>query len=155
MQTRFVRLALPTLLALFASAPAVAQIRIGVDLGAVRIRISPEAPPPPRVEVRMSRPSRDYVWIGGYWDRQDDRWAWAPGRWEQPAQRGSQWIRPEYRREDGAYRYQPGHWSHQRVEEGEDYSRWRKEHGRGNGKHRGHDRDNERGDDREGHGRHR
>jgi len=152
MPQRFARLLFPAALALLSCAPAYAQIRIGVDLGDIRIRIAPEPPPPPRVEVIMVRPSRHHVWIQGYWDRRDDRWAWAPGRWEQPSQRGSSWIRPQYRREGGAYRYEPGHWSHQRMEEGEDYSRWRKEHGRGHGKGhdkgrgRGHDKDRDRDD---------
>ena len=151
MQKQLARLVIPMVLAGFSYAPASAQIRLGVDLGAVRIRIAPEAPPPPRVEVRMSRPSRNHVWIGGYWDRQDDRWAWAPGRWEEPSRRGSRWVKPRYQRENGAYRYEPGRWSHQRLEEGEDYSRWRNEHGRGSDKRRGNDRDRDRGDEHRGH----
>jgi len=141
MHKKLPKLFLPAVLALLSCAPAVAQIRIGVDLGAIRIRIAPEPPPPPRVEVRMHRPSRGHIWIQGYWDRQDDRWAWSPGRWERPSQRGSMWIRPQYRRESGAYRYEPGHWSHQRMEESEDYSRWRQErrHDREKKKGRGHD----------------
>lgn len=145
MQKPLARLVLPAALMALGWVPATAQIRIGLDLGAVRIRIAPEAPPPPRMEVRMERPSRSHVWINGYWDRQDDRWAWAPGRWEEPP-RDSSWVRPQYRREGEAYRYEPGHWSHQRMEEGEDYTRWHKEHGRGSGGHgnhgRGHEQDN-------------
>jgi hypothetical protein len=152
MQKNFLKLALPAVLAIVAGAPAFAQIRLGLDLGPVRIRISPEAPPPPRTEIRLSRPSRSHVWIGGYWDRQDDRWAWAPGRWEAPGQRGSRWIKPRYQREGGAYRYEPGHWSNQRMEEGDDYSRWRNERGRGNGKQKGNDRGRDR-DDRGEHDR--
>ncbi len=140
------KLAIPAMFAAFSCVPAVAQIRVGVDLGAIRIRIAPEAPPPPQVEVRMARPSRNHVWIRGYWDRQDDRWAWSPGRWEEPTQRGSRWIRPRYQPEGGAYRYEPGHWSHQRLEEGEDYSRWRQEHGRQPGGHGGRERNRERDD---------
>ena len=87
-----------------------------------------EAPPPPRHEHRGYAPGPDYVWIDGYWDRQDDRWAWAPGRWEAPGQRGSNWVKPQYRKEGGAYRYEPGHWSHQKMVEGDDYTRWHKEH---------------------------
>ena len=136
MQMPLAKLVFPAVLAVLSCAPAHAQVRLRVDLGAVHIRISPEPPPPPRMERRMIRPSRSHVWIKGYWDRQDDRWAWAPGRWEEPSQRGSRWIKPHYRPEAGAYRYEPGHWSHQRMEEGEDYSRWQKEHGRGNDKHK-------------------
>ena len=149
MQKRLATLIMPAVLAVFSYSPATAQIRVGVYLGPVRIRIAPEAPPPPRVEVIMERPSRDYMWIPGYWDRQDDRWAWAPGRWEEPEQRGSVWIRPQYRREYGAYRYEPGRWSHQRMEEGEDYSRWRNEHGRGHGNGRGHGHGHGHGHDRD------
>jgi len=143
-------MALPALIAAFSYSPATAQIRIGVDLPSVHIRIAPEAPPPPRVEMRMVRPSHRHVWIGGYWDRQDDRWAWAPGRWEEPSRRGSRWVRPQYRREGGAYRYEPGRWSYQRMEEGEDYRRWRKEHGRGHKKgHDKHDKHDKRDHDRD------
>lgn len=140
MQKSLVKLAIPAVLALFTSAPAFSQVRIGVDLGAVRIRIAPDAPPRPRYERRTPRPGPNHVWIAGYWDREGDSWGWAPGRWEEPSQRGSTWIRPQYRREGGAYRYEPGRWSHQRMEEGEDYSRWRREHGRGSEGNRHEDR---------------
>ena len=131
-------LIIPAALALSIGAPSFAQVRIGVDLGTVRIRIAPDAPPRPRWERRPPQPSQQYVWIAGYWDRQDDRWGWAPGRWEAPAQLDSHWIRPMYVREGSAYRYEPGRWSHQRMEEGEDYSNWHREHGRGHEKHKGH-----------------
>jgi WXXGXW repeat (2 copies) len=130
MKNSWTKLMLPAALMVLSCASATAQVRLGVNAGPLRIRIAPEAPPPPRVERRPSRPSRNHVWIGGYWDRQGERWDWAPGRWERPEQRGSQWIKPRYQQEGGAYRYDPGHWSHQKVEEGEDYSRWHKEHGR-------------------------
>jgi hypothetical protein len=134
--------------------PASAQVRIGVDLGPVSIRIAPDAPPPPRWERRSVWPGRSYVWIGGYWDRQEDQWAWTPGRWEEPARRDSRWIRPRYLQQDGAYRYEPGHWSHQQMVEGDDYTRWHKEHGRGeghgddhdNGRHHGRGHDNGHGE---------
>jgi len=141
MSTALKRWIAPAVFVLMSCVPSPAQISVGVDFGPVRIRIAPEAPPPPRMERRAARPSRDHVWIKGYWDRQDDRWAWAPGRWEVPTQSGSRWISPQYRPEGGAYRYEPGHWSHQRMEEGEDYSHWRKEHGRGQDNPKGHERD--------------
>ena len=149
MTHRLAKWILPAALAAISCVPAVAQIRVGVDLGAIRIRIAPDAPPPLRQEFRTERPSRQHVWIQGYWDRQDDRWAWAPGRWENPGRRGSSWVRPQYRNEGGAYRYEPGHWSHQRMVEGDDYSRWRNDRGRGRGNQKGRDRerDNDRRDD--------
>lgn len=144
MQTTMARLLLPAVLAALSSAPATAQIRIAVELPSIHIRIAPDAPPPPQVEVRMHRPSRNHLWIAGYWDRHGDRWAWEPGRWERPTRRGSRWVPARYPREGGAYRYEPGHWSHQKMIEGDDYTRWHREHGRsshGRGsKGRGHDR---------------
>lgn len=133
MQMKILKLAVPIAIALLTGVPGSAQIRLGVELPSVHIRIAPEAPPPIRMERRMPRPDRGHVWIAGYWDRQGDRWDWSPGRWERPGRHGSRWIRPQYRQEHGATRYEPGHWSHQRVEEHEEYSRWRKDHRR---KHR-------------------
>jgi hypothetical protein len=148
MHIRLAAVIIPAVLATLSSVPSFAQIRVGVDLGAIFIRIAPEGPPPPRMERRMRRPGPQHVWIEGYWDRRDDRWAWESGRWEEPARRGSYWIKPQYHRESGAIRYEPGRWSHQRVDEGEDYSRWKKEHGRDEGKGnngRGPRRDDRRG----------
>ncbi|HEX7552079.1 MAG TPA: hypothetical protein VF378_00875, partial [Geothrix sp.] len=78
MPNQLVRWVLPAALAAFTFVPASAQVRAGVNLPGLHIRVSPDAPPRPRVEVRPARPGRNHVWIGGYWDRQDDRWAWAP-----------------------------------------------------------------------------
>lgn len=141
-------LLLPAMLAALSSAPATAQIRIGVDLPSIHIRIAPDAPPPPQLEVRRHRPSRNHRWIAGYWDRRDDRWAWAPGRWERPSRRGSSWIAARYQREGEAYRYEPGHWSHQRMVEGDDYTRWHRDHGRGSEGRGDRKRDHDRGDRR-------
>lgn len=146
MKQTLARLALPGSLAVLmalGSVPATAQIRIGVDLPSIHIRIAPDAPPPLQMETRMRRPSRNHRWIAGYWDRQDDRWAWAPGRWERPTRRGSSWVAPRYQREGEAYRYEPGHWSHRKLVEGDDYTRWHRDHGRGS------ERRDDRGRDRE------
>lgn len=140
MANRLANLVIPVVLAACSYAPAVAQVRVGVDLGAIHIRMAPDAPPPLQREVRMRRPSRNHTWVAGYWDRQDDRWAWAPGRWEE-SRRGSSWVKARYQRDGGGYRYEPGHWSNQRLERGEEYNRWHKEHGRGQGDHGRNDRD--------------
>lgn len=148
------RLILPAVFAALSCLPAAAQIRIGVELPSIHIRIAPDAPPPIRMEARPYRPSPNYLWVAGYWDRQDDRWAWSPGRWENPGHRGSSWVQPRYQREDGAYRYEPGHWSHQRLVEGDDYNRWRREHGHGrqNRDHEDRGRNDGRGDRNDGRG---
>jgi hypothetical protein len=115
--------------------PAAAQVR--ADLGPIHIRIVSDAPPRARHERRAARPHRDAVWIKGAWDRQDDRWVWVSGRWEQPTRSRARWINATYSREGCSWfsrrncrwRYVPGHWSYQQVREGEDYRQWRNERG--------------------------
>jgi hypothetical protein len=41
------------------------------------------APPPPRVEVKPPKPSKNAAWIDGYWQR-DREWIWSPGFWRVP-----------------------------------------------------------------------
>ena len=127
MYKRILRSMAFTSLAALAADPAIAQ-DIRADVGPLRIRIAREAPPRARYERRPPRPGRDYVWINGYWDHQDDRWVWLSGRWDRPGDRRHRWRGPRYRREYGAWRYEPGHWSNQEVVEDEDYRRWRDEH---------------------------
>jgi len=98
--------------------------------GNLEIRIGRQAPPRVRYERRYARPSRDAVWVRGFWDWQGDNWVWIPGRWIVPEERRARWVGPRYVRFAGGYRYVPGHWSNQRVVEGEDYRRWREEHRR-------------------------
>ncbi|HET9794970.1 MAG TPA: YXWGXW repeat-containing protein [Thermoanaerobaculia bacterium] len=118
--------------------PARAQVPVP-PLPHLEIHIAHSHPPRFRHEVRPERPGRDYVWIGGFWDWEGDQWIWVPGRWDRPAGHHVRWIRPRYVHEYGAYRYEPGHWSNQRIEEGDEYRRWRDEH---HGHHRhGDDRD--------------
>lgn len=114
-------------LAVLTAGPVSAQVH--ADLGPLHIRIATEGPPPIRVERRPVSPGRDYVWIGGYWDRRDDRWEWIGGRWDRPADRHYSWVRARYAREGKAWRYEPGHWSNERLND-EEYRRWRDENAR-------------------------
>jgi hypothetical protein len=108
------------------AAPAMADTR--ADVGPLHIHIATDAPPRAQREYRTVRKDRDAVWIKGYWDRQDGRWAWVAGRWERPSDRHDRWISARYRRESGAWRYEPAHWSHQQIVEGDEYQQWRREH---------------------------
>jgi hypothetical protein len=128
---RIVRsVSLPALAAVV-SAPLFAQLPPPPPmppLPGLEIRIGRQAPPRIRRERRAVRPSRDAVWVAGFWDWQGDSWVWIPGRWVVPEARRARWIAPRYVRIAGGWRYIPGHWSNQRVIEGEDYRRWREEH---------------------------
>ena len=113
---------------LFAQLPPPPPVPPLPPLPGLEIRIGRQAPPRIRRERRYARPSRDAVWVAGFWDWQGDGWVWIPGRWAVPEVRRARWIGPRYVREYGGWRYVPGHWSNQRVIEGEDYRRWRDEH---------------------------
>jgi len=130
------RLLKPFLLGAFAvsmAAPAFAQTAIRADIGPLHIRIVDDAPPPIRYERRPPRPDRDYIWIGGYWDRRGDRWDWVSGRWDRPYDRRYSWVRARYVREGRQWRYEPGHWSNERLDDS-DYRRWRNDRNRGRGR---------------------
>ena len=88
---RMLPVALVMLSTALAPAPAFAQVR--VQIGVPYVRFSAEAPPPMREEVIIARPSREHVWIRGYWDRDGDRWAWREGRWERPEHRNNRYGR--------------------------------------------------------------
>lgn len=131
MLTRVLKSMMFTALAALMAIPAVAQIR--ADIGSLHIRIASSPPPRAQYERRPARPHRDSVWINGYWHRWDDRWDWVSGRWDQPNNRGSRWVKaryvregcPWYRQRDCGWRYEPAHWSDQRLVEGDDYRQWR------------------------------
>lgn len=121
------------------SLPAAGQVdlRFGIPLPELEIRVGQSAPPRMRSEHKPPRPGRDYMWLKGSWGWQSNDWAWMPGRWERPHQHGAWWVQARYVREGRAWRYEPAHWSTQRVIEGEDYRRWRSENER-DGHHDGH-----------------
>ncbi len=151
MLEKMLKLGLATTFAVLTAlpAPAQVQVRVGVQLPGLEIRVGHRAPPRLLREHRPMSPGRGYMWIPGAWDWQNDDWAWIAGRWDRPNARRARWIRPRYMREGAAWRYEPGHWSNQRVVEGEDYRRWRDEsrRNRDQGRHRGRDR-RDRGDRR-------
>jgi hypothetical protein len=112
MQKKFVNLFLPAALAVFICGPAFTQNNKAVDRGAAGVKMSHTAPPRARTEKRSARPSPNHTWIGGYWEPQNEQWAWAPGRWEEPTVMGSRWVKPKYHHEKDGYHYEAGHWSH-------------------------------------------
>jgi len=127
------------------SLPAAGQtdLRFGIPLPELEIRVGHSAPPKMRSERQPPRPGRDYLWLKGSWGWHGNEWAWMPGRWERPNERGAKWVTARYGRDGSAWRYEPAHWSNQHVIEGEDYRRWRSE----NDQHRNH----EDGRDHDGH----
>ncbi len=69
-----------------------------------------EAPPPPREEVVVERPSRDHIWIAGYWGWNHGRHEWVSGHWELPPRGRHEWIAPRWERRGSGYVFFRGYW---------------------------------------------
>jgi hypothetical protein len=68
------------------------------------------APPPPLlVESPGAPPSREAVWIPGFWSWTGLRFAWVAGCWSAPRP-GWRWIEGYWKPERGAWRWEPGRW---------------------------------------------
>ena len=96
-------------LLLMAAGAMSAQISIGVRIG---------APPPLRVvRVQPRSPGPDYMWLGGYWYPQGNKYKWHDGYWTRPPYSGARWVEP---RHDG-HEYFAGHWGGERGDFNHDH----------------------------------
>ncbi len=90
-----------------------AGVSVGVSIGGpgpmIMVR---EGPPPPRRERidERHRPSRDAVWITGFWRYDGRAYVWMPGRWELPPRGNHEWIEPRWENRGGGYVFIEGHW---------------------------------------------
>jgi hypothetical protein len=117
-----------SILALLAAGTIFAQLSIGIRIG---------APPPMRIQrIQPRSPGSDYVWVGGYWYPNGNRYRWHEGYWTRPPYGGARWVEP---RHDGNQFYN-GYWDGARQLQ-HDHN-W----DRGRGKNR--NRDYNRGQDR-------
>jgi hypothetical protein len=71
--------------------------------------------PPPRERVVVERypaPSREAVWVDGYWAYSGNgRYVWVEGRWEHPPERYRTYVAPHWKRHPrGGYVYVEGYW---------------------------------------------
>jgi hypothetical protein len=71
-----------------------------------------QPPPPPRREVVLERerPSRDHVWINGYWVWREGRHAWVAGHWERPPHPHAVWVEPRWEHRREGYVFIAGSW---------------------------------------------
>ena len=77
---------------------------------------------PPRVpiaksEARGRAPSKNAVWVPGYWDMEGNRstgpragWVWLPGRWLAPPVQHARWDPAHWGWSDEWWSWFPGHW---------------------------------------------
>jgi YXWGXW repeat-containing protein len=67
-------------------------------------------PPLTPVEVIPSSPGFNYVWIGGHYRWDSDRYVWTPGSWAVPARGYSVWVPGRWDRDGHGWFWVNGHW---------------------------------------------
>jgi len=114
-------------LTLLAAGAALAQLSIGVRIG---------APPQMRVvRVQPRSPGEGYVWVAAYWYPVGNHYKWHDGYWTRPAYGGARWVEP---RHDGE-RYYSGYWDGDRGQMGHDHN-WDRNRDHNRDYNRDHDR---------------
>lgn len=107
---------LPVLIAVGAFAPFTARGAALVAprlIAAVDVNVYLGAPPAPRHEVivERDRPSRNHVWVEGYWANRHGRHEWIRGHWELPPHGRTVWIAPRWEKRDRGYVFIDGYWA--------------------------------------------
>ena len=69
-------------------------------------------PPPPRHEVviESQRPSREHVWIKGYYVWRENHHAWIAGHWERPPHPHAVWVEPRWEKHPEGHVFIEGFW---------------------------------------------
>lgn len=66
-------------------------------------------PPPLLVEVPGAAPSRDAIWIPGFWAWSGTRFVWVAGDWSAPWP-GHTWVEGHWKRSGAGFAWVPGRW---------------------------------------------
>jgi WXXGXW repeat (2 copies) len=67
--------------------------------------------------VQPRSPGPDYLWIGGYWYPQGNKYRWHDGYWTRPPYAGARWVEPHH---DGNQYFQ-GRWNGDRGDVNHDH----------------------------------
>ncbi len=90
-------------------------ISVGVSIGGPGpgpIVLLREGPPPPRREYidERHRPSREAIWVSGFWRHDGRAYVWVAGHWDMPPRGMHSWIEPRWESRGGGYVFIEGHW---------------------------------------------
>lgn len=100
----------PTSTVYTAPAPAIGTtVAVPSPVGGSSIVVM-QAPPAAQQEVPTPRPSRDHVWVAGYWSWKSDHYQWLAGHWEIPPRVGAVWVPPRWQPEGTSWRFYEGYW---------------------------------------------
>jgi hypothetical protein len=70
---------------------------------------APRPPPPLLVEAPGTPPSRDAVWIPGFWSWTGTRFTWVAGDWSAPLP-GHRWVEGYWKRDGNGFSWVAGRW---------------------------------------------
>lgn len=99
----------PVATAPVAVAPGTAVATVPSPVGASSIVVM-QQPPAAQQEVPTPRPTRDHVWVSGYWTWRNNQYEWMAGHWEIPPRSGAAWIPPRWQPEGTSWRFYEGYW---------------------------------------------
>lgn len=89
--------------------PAPTVATVPTPTGASSIVVM-QAPPAVQQEVPTARPTRDHVWVPGYWTWRNSRYEWVAGHWVIPPTSGAVWVPPRWQPEGNSWRFYEGYW---------------------------------------------
>lgn len=105
--------AAPTVYSVPAAAPAAypapTAVAVPSPVGASSVIVM-QAPPQAQQEIPTPRPSRDHVWVPGFWTWRNSRYEWMAGHWEIPPRVGAVWVPPRWQPEGNSWRFYEGYW---------------------------------------------
>jgi len=93
--------------------PVVVKERVAVQPAvSLHLNFVAQPPPPPRREViiESQRPSREHVWIRGYYVWREGRHVWIAGHWELPPRPHAVWVEPRWERHPEGHVFIEGYW---------------------------------------------
>jgi hypothetical protein len=87
-----------------------------VNVTVYRVREAAKVPTA-KSETKGRAPSKDAIWVPGYWSLQADRntgssagWVWVAGQWVTPPVRTARWDPAHWGWSDEWWSWIPGHW---------------------------------------------
>lgn len=77
-------------------------------LGCATTVYVPEAPPPPKAEMKPPAPGPKAVWVEGHWKWSHGRYLWVPGHWVKKPR--GKWVSGHWEKRPRGWVWVKGHW---------------------------------------------
>jgi len=74
------------------------------------IMVKDAVPPPRGDETPPDSPSKEYIWVPGYWKYEGGEYVWEAANWVKPPPSMTTWVPPTAEKRGDGYAFTPGHW---------------------------------------------